>query len=72
MASTSSPQDIVRQFHLDRQKIGLKPKNNLQQVEKYFHRGHVSIVTPDLKKARKKHPISIRISTGTASQIPGR
>ena len=52
MVSTSSSQDIVRQFPLDRQKIGLKSKNNLQQqVEKYFHRDDVSIVTPDLKKS---------------------
>ena len=54
MAVTKSPQDIVRQFHLDRKKIGLKTKNNLQQVEEYLHRDDVSIVTPDLKKAKKK------------------
>ena len=54
MAVTKSPQDIVRQFHLDRKKIGLKPKNNLQQqVQEYLHSDVVSIVTPDLKKAKK-------------------
>ena len=53
MALSNSPQDIVRQFHLDRLKIGLKPKNNLQQqVEKCLHRDDVSVVTPDLKKAK--------------------
>ena len=32
----------------------MKPKNNLQkQVEEYLHRDDVSIVTPDLKKAKK-------------------
>ena len=69
MAVTKSPQDIVRQFHLDRKKIGLKPKNNLQQqVEEYLHR----YCTPDLKKAKKRHSISLSITTGTASKIPGR
>ena len=63
----------MRQFHLDRKKIGLKPKNNLQQqVEEYLIRDDVSIITPDLKKAKKKHSISVSITIGTASKIPRR
>ena len=72
MAVTKSTRDIVRQFHLDPKKIGLKPKNNLQQhVEEYLHRDDVSVFTPDLKKAKKRHSILVSITTGTASKIPG-
>ena len=54
LSLSNSSRSVVRKFHLDRKNLGLKSTSNLQKkVEKYFLRDDVSVVVPDIKKAKK-------------------
>jgi len=54
LSLSKAPRELVRRYHLDRQHLNVKEGTDLkQQIQKYLQRDDVSIVTPDIKKAKK-------------------